>query len=59
MYFKCKTYKEFQTPKISYICDKTLLRSSICKKCGNKDQNIFKEEESSEILKILDLINNM
>ena len=37
-------YKEFQTPKI-YICDKTLLRSSICKNRGNEDENIFKEEE--------------
>ena len=28
----CKNYKEFKKPKISYICDKALLLSSICKK---------------------------
>ena len=46
-------------PKIWYICDKTLLVSSICNKCGSKDKKIFKEEEPIEILKIIGLINNM
>ena len=55
---KCKKHKEFKQPKI-YICDKTLLLSSICKKCGSEDEKIFKEEESIEILKIIGLINNM
>ena len=56
---KCKKYKEFKKPKISYICDRILLFSSICKKCRSEDEKIFKEEESIEILKIIVLINNM
>ena len=32
----CKMYKEFKNPKISYICDKTLLLSSICDKCRSE-----------------------
>ena len=44
---------------MSYICDKTLLLSSICNKCGSEDEKIFKEEKSIEILKIFGLINNM
>ena len=36
--------------KIPCICDKALLLSSICKKCGSKYEKIFKEEESIEIL---------
>ena len=54
---KCKKYKEFKKPKISYICDKTLLPSSICNKCESEDGKILKEEESIEILKILGLTN--
>ena len=42
---KCKKYKEFKRPKISYICNKTLLLSSICNKCGSEDETISKEEE--------------
>ena len=53
---KCKKYKEFKKSKI-YICDKTLLLSSIFNKCGSEDEKIFKEKESTEILKILGLIN--
>ena len=53
---KCKKYKEFKKDKISYICDKTLLLSSTCNKCGSENAKIFKEEESIEILKILGLI---
>ena len=56
---KCKKYKEFKKPKILYICNKTLLLSSICNKCGKEDEKIFKEEESIEIWKILGLINNI
>ena len=56
---KCKKYKEFKKPKISYICDRILLFSSICKKCRSEDEKIFKEEESIEILKIIGLINNV
>ena len=45
--------------KISYIFDKTLFLFSTCNKCGRKNEKIFKEEESIEILKILGLINNI
>ena len=50
---KCKNYKQFKTPKISYIYDETLLLSSICTKCGNEDEKIFKEKQSIEIIKML------
>ena len=57
---KYKKYKELKKPKISYICDKKLLLSSISIwKCGKEDEKIFKEEESIEALKFLDLINNI
>ena len=56
---KCKKYKEFKEPKISYICDKILLLSRICNNCGSKDEKTFKEEVSIEILKILDFVYNM
>ena len=55
---KCKKYKEFKKPKISYTFDKILLLSSICNKCGSEDEKILKEKKSIEILKILGLINN-
>ena len=32
----CKKCKEIKKPKISYICDKTLLLSSICHKSGSE-----------------------
>ena len=38
---------------------KTLLFSTICSNCGSKDEKMFKEEESTKILKILDLTNNI
>ena len=56
---KCEKYKTFIKPKVSYICYKTLLLSSICNKCGSEDDKIFKEEVSLEILKILSLINDI
>ena len=55
----CKKHKEFRKPRISYICYKTLLLSSICKYCGSADEKIFKEKGSIEILKILGLIVNI
>ena len=55
----CGKYKKFEKPKISSILEKTLVLSIICSKCKNEDENIFKEEESIEILKILVLINNI
>ena len=41
---------------MTYVCDKALPLSSICNKCGSEDENIFKKEESIEILKIIALI---
>ena len=52
----CGKYKKFEKPKISYLSEKTLLLSIICSKCKNKDEKIFKEEESTDILKIIALI---
>ena len=54
---KCKKYKEFKKPKISYICDKTLLLFSIYNNRGRVDEKLFEEEEPIEILKILGFIN--
>ena len=45
---QCKICKKFKQPKISYICDKTLLLSSIFDQYGSGDENIFKSEESIE-----------
>ena len=56
---KCKKYKEFKKPKISYICDKTLLRFSIYNNRGSEDEKLFEEEEPIGILKILGFINDM
>ena len=55
----CKKYKKFKNPRMSYICQKTLLLSRICNKCGTEDEKIFKEDESIEILKILGLFGNI
>ena len=56
---KCKKYKEFKKPETWYICYKTLLLSSICNKCESEDEQIFMEEESIKILKILRLITTI
>ena len=45
-------------PKISYIYDKTLV-FSISNKCGSEDEQIFREEKSTELLKIYYLINDI
>ena len=56
---KCHKYGKFKKPEISNIFYKTLVLYNICDKCGSDDEKVFQEEESSEILKIVDLINNM
>ena len=53
----CKKYRKFEKLKI-YLLEKTLVLSIICIKCKNEDEKIL-EEESIEILKILDLIFNI
>ena len=55
----CCKYRKFEKPKISYLLEKTLVLSVICSKRKNKDERLFKEEESFEILKILGLIENI
>ena len=55
----CSKCRKFKNPKVSYLSKKTLLFSTICSNCGSKDEKMFKEEESTKILKILDLINNI
>ena len=55
----CGKYRKFEKPKISFLLEKTLVLSTICKKCENEDEKLFKEEESIEILEILGLIKNI
>ena len=55
----CCKYRKFEKPKISYLLENTLVLFIICSKCKNKDEKLFKEEESIELLKILGLIENM
>ena len=50
---KCNKYRKIKN------ANGTLVLSIICDKCGSKDEKIFQEEESIEILKIIVLINNM
>ena len=55
----CGRYRKFEKPKISYILEKTLVLPIICNKCKNEDKEIFKEEESIEILQILGLFESI
>ena len=52
----CDKYTTFKNPKKSYIFNKILGLSIFCSKYGNE---IFKKEESVEILKILGSITNI
>ena len=58
-YVICGKYRKFKKPKISYLLEKTLVLSIICSERKNKDEKLFKGEESIEILKILGLIENI
>ena len=55
----CGKYKKFEKPKISYLSEQILVLSIICSKCNNNDEQLFKAEESMEILKTLRLIENV
>ena len=55
----CGKYRKFEKTKISYLLEKTLVLSIICNKCKNEDENLFREEEPIEILKIVGLIENI
>ena len=48
--------KNQKTLKYLTIFEKTLVLSIICIKCENDNEKVFKEEEATEILKILGLI---
>ena len=58
-YVNRSKYRKLGKPEISYILEKTLVLSTICSTCKNKNEKTFREEESIEIIKILDLINNV
>ena len=55
----CGKYREFKKPKISYLLEKTLVLSSICSKCKNEKEKLFKEDKSIEISKTIGLIENI
>ena len=40
----CGKYRKFENHKISYISEKTLVLSIICKKYEREDEKILKEE---------------
>ena len=44
---------------MSYIFEKTLVLYIICSKCENEHKKIFKEKESTEILKNFGLIKDV
>ena len=56
---KFNKYCKFENHKISHIFCKTLVLSMIWDKCISKDEAIFKEDESIEILKTLGFIIDM
>ena len=56
---KCSKYREFENPKTSNILNKILVIFFIFDKWGSDDIKMFKEKESSDILIILCLINNV
>ena len=51
--------ESLKTLKYQRLFNKILGISIICGKCGSKDDELFQEEESIEILKILGLIKNI
>ena len=53
----CNKYRKFKKLKM-YLLEKTLVLSITCSKCINEDEKTL-EEESIEMLKILDLIFNI
>ena len=55
----CNKYRKFENPKILYLLEKTLVLSLIFNKCQNKNEKLFKEEESIEIMKIHNYLKNM
>ena len=40
----CGKYRKFEKPKISYLLEKTLVLSVICRKCKNEGENYSKKK---------------
>ena len=40
----CDRYLKFVKPKISYFLEKIVVLSTICSRCKNKDEKMFKVE---------------
>ena len=55
----CLKYRKSGKPEISYLIEKTLVLSIICSKCKKENEKVFKEEDSTEIIKILGLFYNI
>ena len=51
--------RKFEKCKIPYLLEKTLVLSIICSKWKNEDEKLLREEESTEILKTLGLVENI
>ena len=49
---KCNKYRKFENPKISGIFKKTLVLFVICNNWDDNGGKTFREEESTEMLKI-------
>ena len=50
--------ENFKNLKYHTLQKKNLVLSVVCSNCNKEDEKIFKEEESIELLKILDLITD-
>ena len=55
----CSKYKKFEKPKILSFLEIIIALSIMCSKFKNKEEKLFKEEESIEILKVLGSIENI
>ena len=55
----CGQYRKIEKHKILDLLEKALVLSIICRKSKNKDQQLSKEEQPTEILKILGLFENI
>ena len=55
----CLKYRKSGKSKISYLIEKTLVLYIICSKCKKENEKVFKEEDSTEIIKIIGLFYNI
>ena len=55
----CLKYRKSGKSKMSYLIEKTLVLSIICSKCKKENEKVFKEEDSTEIIKIIGLFYNI